>query len=171
MTFPWRQLPWLQNKEHPNLGRSSENDSADTQGFGRKMTEGQWITWGSQAVKHPVDINWLRFLLQWPSARVVSATEIPKLVWPCGHIGSLEPWPHPCAPNQHVLLSWATPEPPLTQTAQPSLQHPPLRANGPPQAPVSAPQDSDTAFSRCNDAGRAGLPQARIVSTAGPCIR
>lgn len=35
---------------------------------------------------------------------------------------SLEPWPHPRAVNQHVLLSWATTEPPLTQTctAKPS---------------------------------------------------
>lgn len=69
-----------------NLGRSSENDSADTQGFGSKMTEGQWMTWGSQVVKHPMNTNWLQFLLEWPSARVVSATKIPKLVWPCGHI-------------------------------------------------------------------------------------
>lgn len=154
MTFPWRQLPWLQNKEYPNPGRSSENDSADTQGFGRKMTEGQWITWGSQAVKHPTYTNWLQLLLGWPSARLVSATKIPKLVWPSGHSWVTGAWPNPHALKWHVLLSWATPEPAEPKPAQPSLQHPPKRSNTG-SSPIL--HDPDTAFST-------GLPQWMVTA-------
>lgn len=103
------------------------------------------ITWGSQAVKHPTDTNWLQFLLQWPSARVELATKIPKLVWPCGHIDSLEPWPHPCAPNQHVLLSWVTTDP--NCTAKPSASSTQSKCST--TGSSLSPQDPDTASSRC----------------------
>lgn len=132
MTFPWRQLPWLQNKEYPNLGRSTENDSADTQGFGRKMTEGQWITWGSQDVKHPMYTNWLEFLLEWPSARAVSAVKIPKLVWPSGHIWvSAALTKSMCSkPARAAQLShpWESTDPAQPKPAQPALQHLPTQS-------------------------------------------
>lgn len=145
MTFPWRQLPWLQDKEYPNLGRSSDNDSADTQGFGSKMTEGQWITWGSQVVKHPMYTHWLQFLLEWPSAQVVSATKIPKLVWPCGHIwvtGALNKSTC-CKPARAAQLSH--PETPLTLHSQAFGIFP--QSKGSNTGSSLSLRDPDTAFS------------------------
>lgn len=74
---------------------------------------------GLQAVKHPMYTNWLQLLLEWPSARLLSATEIPKLAWPSGH----------CSLDQtHVLWSaraaqLSPPEPAEPKPAQPNLQH------------------------------------------------
>lgn len=165
MTFPWRQLPWLQNKEHPNLGRSTENDSADTQGFGRKVTEGQWITWGSQEVKHPMYTNWLEFLLEWPSARVVSATKITKLVWPSGHIWvSAALTKSMCSkPARAAQLShpWESSDP-----AQPGLQHLPTQSKCSNTGSQSQPITLTLPPPQARAAGTAGLPKGRIVSTA-----
>lgn len=106
-----------------------------------------------------VHTHWLQFLLEWPSARAVSATKISKLVWPCGHIwvtGALSKStcskPARAAQLSHLRLVWPC-------TAKPSA--PSHRAKVPTQPPVSA---SVTLTVPSPQAGTAGLPQGRTFS-------
>lgn len=149
MTFPWRQLPWLQNKGYPNPGRSSENDSADTQGFGRKMTEGQRITSCQTSHVHK--------LATAPSGVTFSQAFISNWDTKIGvAFRTLQPWPNPCA----LISTCCSAEPPWA-----------CRAQTCPAKPSASSKCSNTGSSLSlhhpDNAFSTGLPQGRMVSTAG----